>query len=91
MAAFTPTIQELMRAQAGLYGIVYESGTTAITGSFCRIRCLTETTFTTLTDNISGDTFTGVAVAAGVVLDGLFTAVTLTSGTVLLCKSGIGV
>lgn len=73
----------------GEAGVIYETGTTALTGlDVCRITCLTATTFATLTNTIgSGDAITGIAIAAGVELTGKFTAVTLTSGAVALYKS----
>ena len=89
--AWTPTLQELERAKAGQYGLIWEVGTTAITGSFCKLKCITETTFAKLTDNITGDTITAVAFPAGTVLEGLFTAFTLTSGSVLAYKTGVGI
>lgn len=73
----------------GEAGVIYETGTTALTGlDVCRITCLTATTFATLTNALgSGDAITGIAIAAGVELQGKFTAVTLTSGAVALYNS----
>ena len=73
----------------GEVGVIYETGTTALTGlDVCRITCLTATTFATLTNSLgSGDAITGIALGAGVELTGKFTAVTLTSGAVALYKS----
>lgn len=73
---------------AGLFGVVTETGTTAITGSFAQIQCLTATTFALLTEtNGSGDAMTGFAVSAGVTLRGRFSAFTLTSGSVRAHKA----
>ncbi len=73
----------------GEAGVIYETGTTALTGlDVCRITCLTTTTFATLTNSIgSGDAITGIAIGAGVELTGKFTACTLTSGAVALYNS----
>lgn len=74
---------------SGEAGVIYETGTTALTGlDVCKITCLTATTFATLTNALaSGDAITGIAIAAGVDLYGKFTHVTLTSGAVALYKS----
>ena len=82
---------EMKRAELGQYGFVYEVGTTAITGNWFKIRCLTATTFATLTGNHSGDTFTAVAHPAGTELFGHFTAITLTSGSVIAYNTGEGI
>ena len=73
----------------GEAGVIYETGTTALTGlDICRITCLTATTFATLTNSIgSGDAITGIAIGAGTDLVGKFTAVTLTSGAIAMYKS----
>lgn len=73
---------------AGLFGVVTETGTTAITGNFAQIQCLAATTFSLLTEtNGSGDAMTGFAVPAGTTIRGRFTAFTLTSGAVRAHKS----
>jgi len=74
----------MMRAEMGQYGAVYENGVQEVTGSFYKIYCVTATTFAAITGNITGDTFTGVAHPAGTTFYGIFTALTLTSGSVLL-------
>lgn len=67
----------------GADGCVNETGTTAITGEFYELQLLTATTFALLTDlTASGDAITGIALPAGTVLRGNFTAFTLTSGAV---------
>lgn len=74
---------------AGLFGVVTETGTTAITGDFALIQCLTATTFATLTEtNRSGDAITALSLAAGTVLRGRFSAFTLTTGAVRAYKAG---
>ena len=77
------------KQQLGEAGVIYETGTTALTGlDVCKITCLTATTFTALTNTLAtGDAITGIAIAAGVELYGKFSAVTLTSGAVALYKS----
>lgn len=74
---------------SGEPGIIYETGTTDLTGlNVHRIDCLTATTFSTLTNAYAtGDAITGIALPAGTVLRGKFTAVTLTSGAVALYKA----
>lgn len=74
---------------AGLFGVVTETGTTAVTGNFAIIHCLTAATFSLFTEtNGSGDAMTGFAVPAGTVLRGRITAFTLTSGAVRAHKAG---
>jgi hypothetical protein len=77
------------KQQLGETGVIYESGTTALTGlDVCKITTLTTTTFSVLTNTVAtGDAITGIAIPAGVDLYGKFTAVTLTSGAVALYKS----
>ena len=77
------------RQESGEPGVIYETGTTALTGlDVHKIVCLTATTFSTLTDAYaSGDAITGLALPAGTVLRGKFSAVTLTSGAVALYKA----
>lgn len=79
----------LNKALSGKYGVVNETGTTAITGSFDVIDCLTATTFATLTEagNASGDALTGTAWPAGTQFRGTFLAITLTSGAIRAYKS----
>lgn len=65
----------------GLHGSVNETGTTAITGDFYMIDCITACTFSLLTDALaSGDALTGTALPAGTKLWGRFSEFTLTSG-----------
>ncbi len=81
-------IEKLKLAELGQFGGVHESGVTAITGNFCKIQCLTATTFALLTGNISGDVLTGIAHPAGTIILGVFTAITLTSGEIIAYNSG---
>lgn len=73
----------------GEAGYVNETGTTAITGQdFCRIQCLTNTVFASLTDTLaSGDALTGITLPAGTDLRGKFTGFTLSSGAVRAYRS----
>ena len=72
---------------AGVIGTVYESGTTAHTGPFCKITVVTTATFSALLwANLTGSTITAVAFAAGTVLEGDIASFTLTSGSVLAQK-----
>lgn len=75
--------------ESGEPGVIYETGTTALTGlDVHKIVCLTATQFATLTDAYaSGDAITGIAFPAGTVLRGKYSAVTLASGAVALFKA----
>lgn len=67
-----------------------ETGTTAVTGDFCALHCITASTFTLLTDTLAdanGDALTGTAIPAGTWLYGKFAAFTLSSGIVRAYKS----
>ena len=73
--------------RAGIIGTVYESGTTARTGPFCKITVVAAATFSALSwANLTGSTITGVALPAGTVLEGDIASFTLTSGSVLAQK-----
>ena len=78
--------EEALNLQLGQNGAVFESGTTALTSQkiYC-IYCITATVFSTLTNDPAwtGDTFTGVTIPAGTMLFGRFSAITLTSGSIL--------
>lgn len=61
-----------------------ESGTTALTNLHCfAVSCITATVFAVLTGT-SGDAITGVTFPAGFTIYGNFTAITLTSGSVVI-------
>jgi hypothetical protein len=79
------------KQQTGETGVIYETGTTALTGlDVFKITTLTVTTFAVLTNTLadaSSDAITGIAIPAGVDLYGKFTNITLTSGAVALYKS----
>ena len=78
---------EVENLSLGQNGMVYESGTTAVTGSFYCIDVVTAATFTTLTmENLSGDTITGVEFAAGTKIFGRISAFTLSGGSVFAYK-----
>jgi hypothetical protein len=69
-------------ADFGQRGVVNETGTTAVTGSFYAIQILTTANFSLLTEGqATGDAMTGFDIAP-TVLYGDFTAFTLTSGRV---------
>lgn len=82
-------VQEANNLMLGQNGAVFESGTTALTAQkiYC-IHCITATVFATLTNDPAwtGDTFTGVSIPAGTMLFGRFSAITLTSGSILCYK-----
>ena len=82
---------ELKKSGFGQNGAILVTDTTAITGKFRIIVVLADTVFATLTSDITKNGATTASAAAdfgtvtkGTVLYGKFTAVTLTSGTVLL-------
>lgn len=70
-----------IRNQKGDFGGVYIADTVVRNGTFDGYLALTATVIATLvSSNISG-ALTAVAVPAGTILQGHFTAITLTSGT----------
>lgn len=80
-------------SMAGQNGAIIVTDTTAITGNFRAIYVLADTIFATLTSDITKNGSVTAAVAAdfgtvptGTTLYGKFTAVTLTSGKVILYK-----
>lgn len=76
------------KIESGDASVVFESGTTAVTGNFCRIEVVTAATFSTLTcPKASGDAMTGIAFPANFAIKTPITAFTLTSGSVLAYKS----
>lgn len=80
-------MNEFEKITLGMAGSVNETGTTAKTGLFFAITCLTDTVFALLTDQMAdGDTLVGVTLPAGTTLYGRFTAFTLTSGAVRAYK-----
>ncbi len=72
------------RQAFGKEGFYFESGTTAVTGTFCAIACVEDTVFSAITmPKASGDALTGVTFPAGFTIYGDCTAFTLTSGKVI--------
>lgn len=72
----------------GQAGATYESGTTAVTGSFCAVHVLAEANFSAIDwPELDGDTFTGEIIPAGTTLYGDIKGFTLTSGRVLAYKA----
>jgi hypothetical protein len=85
-----PAANRATSLRAGALGTVYESGTTARTGPFCKITVVTAATFSALSmDNLTGSTATGVAFPVGMVLEGVINSFTLTSGSVLAVRGQI--
>ena len=77
------------KESAGLFGVVTATGTDAVAGDFALIQCLTATTFDVLTEpNRSGTAITALALPAGTILRGKFSAFTLFSGAVRAHKAG---
>jgi len=69
--------------QSGEYGGVYYADTSAHTGDWNVIQCVTDTVFSAVTSNITSFP-TAVTFSAGSFVYGVFTSVTLTSGSVIL-------
>jgi len=68
---------------SGFNGGTLITGTTAKTGSWYAVQVVADVVFSTLTGNLGGDTYAGVTFAAGTVIYGSFTAITLASGKVI--------
>jgi hypothetical protein len=82
----------------GLFGSVNKkglaSGNATVTGRFCKLLCLTSTTFTELVDELaSGDAITDITIPAGTELVGKFTSFKLADATsnVRAYNSGNGI
>jgi hypothetical protein len=69
--------------ELGKYGSVLISNTDAITGTFCAIQVLSDTVVDTLTGTMTQDHGAIPTLHDGDWLLGLFTAITLTSGSVV--------
>ena len=75
--------------RTGNFGVVVETGTTAVTGSFSMVQILEDATFTVFIETgVTGDAMTGFSIPAGTVLAGNITAFTLSSGKVRAYKAG---
>lgn len=67
----------------GTKGVTITTGIAAVTGQFSSIQCVTDTTFTSLTETgVVGGNINGQIIKAGTMLYGQFTGYTLTSGIV---------
>tara|TARA_R110000868_G_scaffold851_4_gene6432 strand:- start:3515 stop:3763 length:249 start_codon:yes stop_codon:yes gene_type:complete len=73
-------------------GFEYISDTAAHTGAFCRLYALTAAVLNTATvvRGATGNSFAAVAIPAGGFIDGQFSSVTLTSGTIIAYKANRG-
>lgn len=85
--------EQMIASGIGQNGAILVTDTTAVTGNFRIIQVLENTAFTLLTSDMKKNGATTAAAAAdfgtvtaGTVLYGKFTAVTLTSGKVILYK-----
>ena len=78
---------ELLKSSLGLSGSQVITDTSRYAGSFKSIYAFTDTVFDseTLDDNMGGD-ITGITLLAGQSIGGNFSAVKLTSGTVIAYK-----
>lgn len=70
----------------GQLGADYITDTTVTVGSWKAVKCITAATFTTLTTS-TGDDLDGVVLAAGDVIYGPFTGITLSAGSVVAYKA----
>ncbi|RMG81349.1 MAG: hypothetical protein D6712_16510 [Chloroflexi bacterium] len=70
----------------GQGGVVVETGTTQVDGTFAAIQFIEGGAFSALAGNYTGDALTGVTIPAGTVLYGRFTSFTLSSGKVIAYK-----
>ena len=73
---------------SGFSGSTFISGTTqypttAGSTSYYAIQIISNAVFNTLTGNINGDSIAGATIPAGTILYGSFTAIKLTSGSVI--------
>lgn len=83
-ASSQATANKVVTQGAGINGVVCETGTTAVTGTFIKIKVIEAATFTLLTmTDATGDALTGFAFPANFEIEGRITAFTLTSGKVL--------
>lgn len=73
-------LQDLL---SGEYGGAYYADTAAHTGDWICIQAITATTFTTLTSPTITGALASITLAAGGLLHGNFTAITLASGSVI--------
>lgn len=81
------TERQFIDESFGTNGAIYESGTTAVTGTFCAITALEATVFSLLTvENWGGDTTANLPLPAGATLFGRVSAFTLSSGKVIAYK-----
>ena len=71
-----------IRDDSGENGGLAITDTNAHTGNWNRLTVLTDAVIATVTGNTSG--LNGATVKAGTSIDGVFTAVTMTSGTVYM-------
>ena len=62
--------------------VTYTTDTSAVTGNFKYIQCITDTVFSVFTRTNATGSLTGITIAAGTVLFGHVSAYTLTSGAV---------
>ena len=82
------SINNIEKQSFGQAGAVFESGTTAVEGSFCALHIVENTVFNSITwPELSGDSITGVTILAGTTIFGDITGFTLTSGAVLAYKA----
>jgi len=82
--------------QNGSYGGILIDDTTAITGTFTQLIVMADATFTTLTSAYTKNGAATLAVGAdwgtlttGTILSGVFSAVTLATGSVLLLSAKV--
>ena len=79
-----PNVSE--EAKAGLHGLLILGTGSAQSGPFCKIRVITAATFSAFTGHNLAGTWTGVSFPVGFEIEGYFTLVTLSAGSVVLYK-----
>lgn len=70
----------------GLHGLHLLGTGSLVTGPFCKIRVITAATFSVFVGHNLGGTWTGVAFPVGFEIEGYFTQLALSGGSVVLTK-----
>jgi len=79
--------RDIMEEQMGKAGFEFISDTSAHVGNYCAIQTTADTVFAAVLPVPTGNTFTGVSIKEGTPIPGLFTSITLTSGSVIAYKA----
>lgn len=73
-------------AKAGLHGLYLLGAGSLQNGPFCKIRVITAATFSAFVGHNLSGSWTGVAFPAGFEIEGYFTTIALSGGSVVLYK-----